>query len=203
MNRDEQQLKTLLQAADRAAPPPDVSDDLIRTLRAARWKNPLRLRTAAAAAVVMLAMAWSWRCLMPVVVHVTDGARSSASIKAAGAQILPNRRTLSEWPIDRREALAVRTLQLLADRERLTRAREAAARAEELATTPSDTLDKLAQDLLLLAQRQLDAGYEDDAAERFQRVLRVFSDTPWARVAKMRLNELEGHSASRPAARES
>ncbi|RMF77658.1 MAG: hypothetical protein D6744_11080 [Planctomycetota bacterium] len=201
MNRSEQRLKALLQAADRAAPRPGVPDDLIRRLRVATSSSPLRLRTAAVAAVVMLALAWSWRSLDPAAAPLSGGVRPTAADGAA--QRLAMRPVPSEWSIEQREALAIRTLQLLADRERLSRARRAAAEAEKRATAPYDALDNLAEGLVLLAQRQLDAGYEADAAARFERVLRVFADTPWARVAKMRLDEIEGHSASRPAARDS
>ena len=203
MSDADRNLKTLLQAADRAASLPRVRADLAERVRASAIAAPVSaMRGAAVAAAVMLAFAWLWSApRLPSIVDVVTPTPRAAQVVNVEDQLREIERL--RRIANQRESVLLRGLELQSQRTRFNAARLAAHRANAVDREANSEFDVIAEGLVLIAQRQMDEGFDAAAAVRFERVVRSFPETAWAQVARIRLDELEQRSASQPARRDS
>jgi len=187
-------LKRILQEADAAAgPPPELPADLARRVRrlAAR-RRQVRFGLGVAAAIVLAVGMMSLWSQAPTPSRPGGDSRSvqrpePLDVASIRAEIEALRREA-----DVRLAVAQRTQEIL---EQMRRAEAVTKRPQALPDPVADArrqLDKAAYTLVFQADRMCrELDLCDSAAIKYQRVVELFPDTPWAVVARQRLSEIE------------
>jgi hypothetical protein len=193
-------LKRLLQEVDAAAgPPPDLPADLalrVRTLALRRQRMRFGL-SMAAAIVLAVGMASLWSQAPPApsglggpaeIVQTRPEPPDVASIRAEIEQL--------RREADLRLAVAQRTQEIL---EQMRRA-EALTKPQQALPDPvvdaRRELEKAAYTLVYQADRMCrELDLCESAAIKYQRVVELFPETPWAVVARQRLSEIKKKGA--------
>ena len=187
-------LRRILQQADAiAGDPPEMADDLagrVRLLALRRRRVSFGL-SAAAAIVLAVGMTLMWSQTPspshpgvgpPVVQRGQEGANAEsirAEIERLGRQA------------DHRLALARRTQEILEQMKR-AEAREQEHAYPDAVANALREVDKAAFVLVSQADRMCrELDLCKSAAVKYRRVVKLFPDTPWAAVARQRLEEIK------------
>jgi hypothetical protein len=187
-------LRRILQEADAAAgPPPDLPAGLARRVRRlAVRRRRVRFGFSAAAAIALsVGMTALW-FQAPTPSGLSGGSRivqrpEPADVESIRAEIEGLRREA-----DVRLAVAQRTQEIL---EQMRRAEALTKHAVPLPDPVADArreLDKAAYTLVSQADRMCrELDLCDSAAIKYQRVVELFPETPWATVARQRLEQIK------------
>ena len=184
---NEQEIINQLQQADRAAGVPNLTPIDIDSLgRKLRRRQTIR-RTLSVAVGLILFVGW-WGLQSP-------------SKEPAGTSPTSPQTTAEQWA-----ALETGTRQLgrlldLVEEERNLRQKERQVDAQvaEITAPLREALaqaDMMAADMVADAQRLMQQRRRREAIKRYQRVIELFPQSPWAQVADQQLNEIQPRKQS-------
>jgi hypothetical protein len=190
-------LATLLRRADAASPPPPVQEGLVKAVRRASRRRHNRRVVAGGCALVLAAAS-----AVAVLQSSRDGSRNVHSVQPGSlpAPATPQVETLADYKRANYEAVALARSadRLLAAERRRQRLGELNSRAESVAPTQTDRVASLRAVAALTLISQADrlksrADSPLDALATYRRAAELFPDTPWAGLARQRIEELQSH----------